>query len=97
MLPPNSISMCCTAASPGAQGAPTMSHAGGLVICLFGMGVVYFECTATCLFVLKRGGISCPSICFSDRKPIKYKLPIALQPRLLLLSVRFKKWGIQMS
>ena len=39
LLPNNSVSMCCMAA---------MSPAGRFVIYLFGMGVVYFECTSTC-------------------------------------------------
>ena len=32
----------CTAASPSAEGTPAMSRAGGFVIYLSGMGVVYF-------------------------------------------------------
>ena len=42
LLPPKSVSMCCAAASPGANGAPAMSRGGGYAIYLFGMGVVYF-------------------------------------------------------
>ena len=42
-----SVSMCCTAALPGAEGTSAMLRAGGFVIYLFGMVAVYFECTST--------------------------------------------------
>ena len=48
-VPPNSDSMCCKVASPGAEGTPAISCTGGFVIYLFGMGAVYLEFTTTLL------------------------------------------------
>ena len=72
LLPHNSVSMCCTAASPGTEGALAMSCAGGFVIYLFiylFMGVVYFECTLTC-FTLTSHKTSPPQACTPQTKQV---------------------------
>uniref|UniRef100_A0A8C4Q9X9 C2H2-type domain-containing protein n=1 Tax=Eptatretus burgeri TaxID=7764 RepID=A0A8C4Q9X9_EPTBU len=49
--------------SPGAEGAPAVSHAGGFVIYLFGIGAASFECTSTCFIFL----LSIPHFLFTGK------------------------------